>query len=120
MGDVKRVYHGVSRVSVVWRSKVDAIKHEGQGIDGLCAGDKLNQDKSCLIQCLNLAKCLHMERRCFDGQAKPRPYWDASVNDLDHGHVACENASPEPHSKSQHDGETHAQDNAQLQGKEDH
>jgi hypothetical protein len=34
------------------------------------------------------------------------------VNDLDHGHVACENASPEPHSKSQHDGETHAQDNA--------
>ena len=70
MGDVKRVYHGVSRVYVVWRSKVDAIKHEGQGIDGLRAGDKLNQDKSCLIQCLNLAKCLHMERRCFDSQAR--------------------------------------------------
>jgi hypothetical protein len=71
MGDVKRVYHGVSRVSVVWRSKVGAIKHEGQGIDGLHADDKLNQDKSCLIQCLNLAKCLHMGRRCFDGQARP-------------------------------------------------
>lgn len=56
-----------------------------------------------------------MERRCFDSQARARPYRDASVNDLDHGHVACENASPEPHSKSQHDGETHAQDNAQLQ-----
>ena len=52
--------------------------------------------------------------------ARPRPYWDASVNDLDHGHVACENASPEPHSKSQHDSETHAQDNAQLQGEHDH
>jgi hypothetical protein len=33
---------------------------------------------------------------------------------------ACENASPEPHSKSQHDNETYAQDNAQLQGEEDH
>jgi hypothetical protein len=48
----------------------------------------------------------------WPGQARPHTYWDAYVNDLDHGHVACENASPEPHSKSQHDGETHAQDNA--------
>jgi hypothetical protein len=43
LSDVKRVYHGVSRVCVVWRSKVDAIEHEGQGIDRLRAGDKLNQ-----------------------------------------------------------------------------
>lgn len=41
------------------------------------------------------------------------------MNDFDHGQVACENASPEPHSKSQHNSETHAQDNAQLQGGEE-
>ena len=51
--------------------------------------------------------------------ARPRSYRDAFVNDFDHGQVACENASPEPHSKSQHDSETHAQDNAQLQGEEE-
>ena len=43
LSHVKIVYHGISRVCVVWCSKVDAIEHEGQGIDRLRAGNKLNQ-----------------------------------------------------------------------------
>lgn len=46
-------------------------------------------------------------------------YRDAFVNDFNHGQVLCENASSKFHGKPQHNSETHAQNDAELQGEED-
>jgi hypothetical protein len=46
-------------------------------------------------------------------------YRDAFVNDFNHGQVLCENASSKFHGKPQHNSETQAQNDAELQGEED-
>lgn len=40
------------------------------------------------------------------------------MNDIDHVDVLCENSSPKLHANPKHNSETHAKNNAQLQGDE--